>query len=130
MGRALAPHAVVPSSNLGRALVFFQEVGKSILTPSRKCQILRIGFWHAKAIARIFLLALKLEKKIKPLGQVINSKALGRWPRALEFITWPAGLIFFPAYVLIKKILRPPGEEFYSGMASPCQNPIFWLFST
>ena len=64
-------------------------------------------------------------KKIKPLGQVINSKALGRWPRALEFITWPAGLIFFPAYVLIKKILRPPGEEFYSGMASPCQNPIF-----
>ena len=44
-----------------------------------------------------FLLAHKLEKKIKPAGQVINSKARGQRPRALEFITWPKGLIFFPA---------------------------------
>ena len=45
----------------------------------------------------------------------MNSKALGRWPRALEFITWPAGLIFFPAYVLIKKFFALQRILFWHG---------------
>ena len=61
-------------------------------------------------------------KKIKHAGQVINfkahrpsSKARGQWLRALEFITWPKGLIFFSSLRANKNILA---------MALACQKPI------